>query len=582
MSTRLAHSPHLFSVWRGLCCVALLLLTGCVRSRIVGDGAVDAGAVDLGGGDLAALVDGAAIDGPIVPVCVPEPEICNGRDDDCDDVVDNEPAASTWCGARCGVEMCPRARPIAPMSNSLLTTRRPAFRWALEGDADSATLEVCRDRACTAIVTRLEGTTSATPLADLPRGVLFWRLVPRRGGRALPAVSPPWVAHLPNVSHDVDTSTGTVLDLDADGRGDVVFKTFHGAEIYLGSPIGLVAAYRFDRISDGIEKLGDVDGDGHDDLGNYTGVPSQLFRGAPGGLAPPIPLERIGDGTGDVNGDGYADLLVFDGIVYGSPAGPRGAPTFNLPTEWWWIERGDAFPAGDLDADGIADIAAYIPCSESLGCPANTHVWVFPGSISGLLPGVDWGPEPPVMSISGSRVTNLLLGDIDGDGRMDLAVNANWVGERRSPRPPRSWGVLPSRRPPSSDTPWVRLGELQLVGPACDIDGDGIGDLLTSDGARVLLSRGGPAGLESAIDVLLGLTPFASTCLGDDDGDGLSDVAVHARDPAAAGGEGADVLLVLRGKPRGTVPPLELVQRLEVASTELPARYGSSGTPSLQ
>jgi len=118
-----------------------------------------------------------------------------------------------------------------------------------------------------------------------------------------------------------------VLDLDADGRGDVVFKTFHGAEIYLGSPIGLVAAYRFDRISDGIEKLGDVDGDGHDDLGNYTGVPSQLFRGAPGGLAPPIPLERIGDGTGDVNGDGYADLLVFDGIVYGSPAGPRGAPT---------------------------------------------------------------------------------------------------------------------------------------------------------------------------------------------------------------------------------------------------------------
>jgi len=151
--------------------VAATLSGGCWRSHTPPDtgpvDAVDANASDAGTSD--AQIDDAGLDagyddageedlGP--PPCVPEPEICNGRDDDCDDVVDNEPAASTWCGALCGVEVCPRARPIAPMSNSLLTTRRPAFRWALEGDADSATLEVCRDRACTAIVTRLEGTSA--------------------------------------------------------------------------------------------------------------------------------------------------------------------------------------------------------------------------------------------------------------------------------------------------------------------------------------------------------------------------------------------------------------------------------------
>jgi len=565
--------------------VALLLLTGCVRSRIVGDGAVDAGAVDLGGGDLAALVDGAAIDGPIVPVCVPEPEICNGRDDDCDDVIDNEPAASTWCGARCGVEMCPRARPIAPMSNSLLTTRRPAFRWALEGDADSATLEVCRDRACTAIVTRLEGTTSATPIADLPRGVLFWRLVPRRAGRALPAVSPPWVAHLPSVSHDVDTSTGTVLDLDADGFGDAVLATERGLDIYLGSPTGLVAVRHFDSYT--FFELGDVDGDGRGDLGGDLDL--AFFRGAPGGLAPRVPLDRVGDGVGDVNADGYADLLMFDGVMFGSAEGPHGAPSWGSSG---WESRRTAlyFAAGDLDVDGVADIGAYHYCAVGLGgpsdCPGDPDVdfWLIGSSSSELLPAVSWCRKPRMVGVDVPAPVTLPLGDIDGDGRMDLAVTGHWTadGGVYPVRSPQRWGVLLSRGPRSSETPWARLGDLQIVGPACDIDGDGLGDLLTSDGPRILLSRGSAAGLEPGVVVLPGLTPIASTCLGDSDGDGLSDVAVHALDPTAAGGTRASVLLVLRGAPRGTVPPLELVQRIEVGSAAREKAYGSVYGPSLQ
>lgn len=578
------------SVATGLALLALLALAGCSRSFTAPNDSgagrdaalldADANMFDAGALDAEAGVDAA------MPACVPEPEICNGRDDDCDELIDEEPEASTWCGARCGIDTCPRARALMPLSGGLVTTRRPTFRWVLEGGADAAQVEVCLDRRCAEVVMRIDGVTDARPVEDLPRGFVFWRLVPRRGGADLPAVSPAWPLFVPSVGlSDRDTWMEQRFDFNCDGYVDRVVERsdvragayWYWSSLLLGEPTGFVESARIGEYDvsgtpavAGVRFIGDIDGDGCSDLGWGLSSPSggryQLAFGNLSGIPTPGPLiEDPADdqwsglqAAGDVDGDGYADQLVrlaYDERAYFVL---RGGPRERLGTQWLTVPLSASEEyfmgvtvAGDLNGDGRGDLLER----------HYAHLWSILGGDLIAAP-VLYGPAPP----RGAWTPDLhMIGDVDGDGVPDFAA----LRPNSSFFDPDAWTARSRETTPDAGAEiWTEMAHWSvnptLATPACDVDGDGYGDLVFEPYTPEMipiLRRGGPMGPvediplpEAVRGTAGGFFPYIrgpgdAVCLGDPDRDGFQDMLIGAGD-RRVGGE----LVMLRGTAHGFDP----------------------------
>jgi hypothetical protein len=189
-------------------------------------------------------------------------------------------------------------------------------------------------------------------------------------------------------------------DVNGDGYADVIGgdgASGH-AYVYFGGPNGLptAASQTIDPpLGAGlfgirVTFVGDVNGDGYGDVvvnggyfenGSGTGVPNThyLYLGGPSGLsaAPAVVLAGCSCGTGcgdagvaaggDVNGDGYSDVLISCGdglqVFLGGPTGPNANPNTtysntNNPTSLWYTGNNPypgAMGIGDINGDGIGD-----------------------------------------------------------------------------------------------------------------------------------------------------------------------------------------------------------------------------------
>ncbi|MEU4652577.1 FG-GAP repeat protein [Streptomyces sp. NPDC023723] len=204
---------------------------------------------------------------------------------------------------------------------------------------------------------------------------------------------------------------------------------------------------------------GDLNGDGTDDLvtlhsyepGGDAGTrrPVGYLQGGPDGFTQPKGVD-LPEGaratTGDVDGDGYDDLLLSpregDGdqlsvtVVYGSASGPGkrtttvGPGTPGVPGA---VSRdADAvvtsLDTGDVNGDGYADVVAGAPRDDPYVKPGPEQVLLLLGGPDGLTgegarvydgAGLRGGSGPP--DGFGGEVC---LTDLDGDRRADLVVAA--------------------------------------------------------------------------------------------------------------------------------------------------------------
>ena len=312
-------------------------------------------------------------------------------------------------------------------------------------------------------------------------------------------------------------------DVDGDGLADAaVSRTNVGAAgsevvaVYRGSPQGLVdpvdmlgprgeTSFPRSTIAD-LASAGDVDGDGYADLivtlsgyRDLQGVRGVacVYHGSAQGMerAPrwvsDLPVDpdgraiHAGTGVGDVNGDGYADVTVSD-ILAGGDRGQvslfLGGPG-GLATAAAWTWRGEprswfgqrVASAGDVNADGYGDVLVGSP-SAAQGFAADMgHAWLFLGSSGGLSPAPAWESGPPAAEpwqvLFGSAVG--AAGDINGDGVDDVVIAAEQGEGDMAGNEGSVW--LFSSAPEPVEEPGNTADEDQDGTIACFADRDGDG-----------------------------------------------------------------------------------------------------------
>jgi hypothetical protein len=209
-----------------------------------------------------------------------------------------------------------------------------------------------------------------------------------------------------------------------------------------------------------VEYVGDLNGDGFDDvaIGAWQKDVTQsnegavyVFFGSPTGLAENSDWSRAGGQAGagfgyslaggDVNGDGYDDLIVGapgwdadaddEGAIFWYAGSADGLALLGFSGQiTLGVEGaglGYALAAGDVEGDGFADLLVGSPTyAETV--PQEGQAQLFSGSAAGLV-------EEPVWSVvSGLPDVRLghsvdLVGDTDGDGYGELLVGMPWFDD---------------------------------------------------------------------------------------------------------------------------------------------------------
>jgi hypothetical protein len=145
----------------------------------------------------------------------------------------------------------------------------------------------------------------------------------------------------------------------------------------------------------------------------------------------PLPVGLVAGGgerlraqpAGDLDGDGSEDLLLLEPAALKVSWGPFGPDRLGevdpgLPLLVGGARRADSRAVGDLDGDGRADLAIPGPGAD----PASLDLRTVQGR-SGLGPA--WARvEEPCATAFVHRIQGLEVGDLTGDGQPDLLVHA--------------------------------------------------------------------------------------------------------------------------------------------------------------
>jgi hypothetical protein len=492
-------------------------------------------------------------------------------------VTSGEGGSVLTLGSDCTV---PAPRLVFPLSTSRVTSQTPLLKWELAAGTDGARIQICDSRDCSNVIQGwdVQGSQTTVPSA-LPRSVRYWRVAGKNGDSVGCTASPVWEFFVNDRSTSgPNTAWGTVLDVNEDGYADLLASatgnTGRTNMLYLGGPSGLSSTPSTTFDGDASYSAGDVNGDGFADVVTSHVVDStnsefRVYLGGAGGLATTYQVIATGSSwgsyggqvvaaAGDVNGDGYADVLVQTttaDVVY--PGSATGVSSTALSSVNGGI-LGNVANAGDVNGDGFGDVVT--------GGGPGGGATVYLGGTAGL--GSPIAINPPGDSIDfGVPLTG--GGDTDGDGYAEvLAVQCPNYAFGNGTAPPPTPTVWVFRGGPSgtASSPAVGLvppgyganttGKFVLQVTALDANGDGFWDVAVADpqNDKAWVFMGSASGVATTPAVTLDNGAdqgrFGQGLSGADaDRDGFEDLVIGA---ASAPQTGSGRAYVFNGSTSGT------------------------------
>jgi hypothetical protein len=463
-------------------------------------------------------------------------------------------------------------------------------------------------------------------------------------------------------------AVATAGDVNGDGFSDVVVgadlydagQSDEGAAfVFLGSASGIADASPASahaqlesdqadaRLGRSVAGAGDVDGDGfadiivgadlYDDgeadegsafvfLGSAAGIVDATPAGAHAQLQADQANARMGTsvaGAGDVNGDGFADVIVgarlYDAgqnnegaafVFLGSASGIGDGSPASADTQLE-ANQADAHlgisvaAAGDVDGDAFSDVIVGADLYDA-GQNDEGAAFVFLGSASGI---PDAGPASAHGQLEPDQADANLgfsvggAGDVDGDGFADVIVGA-WRYDAGENDEGAAFVFLGSASGTGDGNPASAHAQLESdqadanlgisVGGAGDVDGDGFADVIVGaynydagevDEGAAFVFLGGSAGIADGTpasahaqlegDQTTARLGFSVAGAGDVDGDGFADVIVGAwRYDAGQSDEGA--AFVFLGSAEGIADATPATAHAQLESDQVGANMGES------